>query len=204
MPLQAISEIRTARLLVRPVAEPDLAGLMEINGDDEVTRFLPYETWRSMGDGLTWLARMEALRAGGSGQQLVIERAADRKVVGTTLLFKHDEGSARIELGYVVGRRHWRTGYAREALTAVCGHCFGEMGIRRMEAEVNPVNTASNKLLLALGFTHEGLLRLRWVAKGQAYDTNIYGCLAQEWFERPGAARHLGEHGAQRLAAGPA
>ena len=60
-------------------------------------------------------------------------------------------------------------------------HAFGNMSIRRIEAQVNTANTASNSLLLALGFQHEGLLRQRWVDKGAARDVNFYGCLAVEW-----------------------
>lgn len=181
MPLPLFAELRTGRLLVRPVARTDLPDLLEVNGDDEVTCFLPYASWRGADDASAWFDRMEALRAGGTAQQLVIERSADRKVIGGVLLFKFDEGSARLELGYVIGRLCWRQGYAREALRAVCDHCFDALGIRRIEAEVNPDNVASNQLLLSLGFVREGLLRRRWVAKGRAYDTVIYGCLAQEW-----------------------
>lgn len=181
MPFPTITDIRSERLQIRPVAPADLPDLLEINGDDEVTRFLPYATWRGPDDGASWLARMDALAATGTGQQLVAARQADGKVIGTVLLFKFDEGSARTELGYVLGRRFWRQGLMREALHAVCGHAFGALGIRRIEAEVNPVNEASNALLQALGFTLEGTLRQRWVAKGAAYDTHVYGCLADEW-----------------------
>ena len=49
---------------------------------------------------------------------------------------------------------------------------------------MNPDNGPSNALLLGLGFIREGLLRQRWVAKGAAYDTHIYGCLADDWSRR--------------------
>ena len=52
--------------------------------------------------------------------------------------------------------------------------------IRRIEAEVNPENLASCALLLRVGFVFEGRLRKRWVAKGNAYDTNIYSWLAED------------------------
>lgn len=181
MPLPVITEIPTPRLRLRPVLGADLPDLLQINGDDEVTRFLPYGSWRGPEDGTTWLARMQALGEAGTGRQLVVERRADAKVVGTVLLFRHDEASARLELGYVIGRAHWRCGYAREALRAALRCAFAELGIRRVEAEVDPANLASNRLLLALGFVHEGRLRQRWVAKGRAYDTHLYGCLAEEW-----------------------
>ena len=111
----------------------------------------------------------------------MIQRHVDAKVLGSGLLFKFDAGSARVELGYVLGRPYWRQGLATEALRAVCSQVFGAMALRRIEAEVNPANTASNALLLRLGFVLEGRLRQRWVAKGQAYDTNVYGCLGADW-----------------------
>lgn len=80
----------------------------------------------------------------------------------------------------MVDRVQWRQGYAQEALVDLSSTLIGPLGVRSVEAEVNPANTASNQLLRELGFTHAGLLRLRWVATGQIYDTNRYGCLASE------------------------
>jgi [ribosomal protein S5]-alanine N-acetyltransferase len=183
-----MAEIAAPRLRLRLVAAPDLADLLEVNGDPEVTRFLPYATWQSMDDATAWLARMEALAAAGTGQQLVLVRQADAKVIGTLLLFKYDEGSARAELGYALGRAHWGAGWMREAVQAACSHAFSALRLRRLEAEVNPANVASNALLRRVGFTLEGTLRQRWVAKGVAYDTHVYGCLAHEWHGAPAAA----------------
>jgi RimJ/RimL family protein N-acetyltransferase len=184
MPLPAFPPTRTARLCLRAVQADDLAELWQVNGDDEVTRFLPYTSWRAPEDATTWLARMEALRSAGTGQQLVMERTGDGKVIGTLLLFRFEDSSARVEIGYVVVRAHWRCGYGIEAVRGALGTAFGSLGIRRVEAEVHPDNTGSHALLRAVGFVHEGCLRKRWVAKGQAYDTHFYGCLAEEWDRR--------------------
>ena len=183
MPLLPITELVAGRVTIRPVDGTDLDDLFEVNGDDAVTHFLPYKTWRTTDDAGAWLARMDALGETGTAQQLVIQRNDDRKVIGTVLLFKFDEGSARLELGYALGSAHWRQGYAKEALRAVCGHAFRQQAVRRIEAEVDPRNAASNALLLSLGFVKEGLLRQRWLTKGVASDTNIYGCLSHEWGE---------------------
>ncbi len=181
MPLTPLAAVSSRRLTLRPVAEADLPDLLAINGDPEVTRFLPYDAWQSIDDGIAWLRRMEALAGTGSGQQLVVVRNADARVIGTLLLFKFDERSSRLEVGYVLGRQYWRQGLMREALEAICTHVFSAMSIRRIEAEVNPANVASNRLLQGIGFTLEGTLRERWVAKGVPYDTHVYGCLAAEW-----------------------
>lgn len=181
MSFPSITHLEADRIALRPVAATDLPALLAINDDAQVTQFLPYATWQSLDDGAAWLARMEALGATGTGQQLVVVRRADATVLGTLLLFKHDAGSQRLELGYVLGRAHWGQGLMREALTLVCSHLFGERGLRRLEAEVNPANVASCRLLARVGFTLEGTLRQRWVGKGIVYDTHVFGCLAKEW-----------------------
>lgn len=188
MSFPLITQIDAGRIALRPVAATDLPALLAINGDPQVTQFLPYATWQTLDDATAWLARMEALGATGTGQQLVVVQRTDAAVIGTLLLFKHDAGSQRLELGYVLGRAHWGQGLMREALQAVCGHLFGARGVRRIEAEVNPANGASCRLLTRLGFTLEGTLRQRWVGKGVAYDTHVFGCLAQEWPQRAAGA----------------
>lgn len=179
--LPASESIASQRLRLRAVERGDLEDLMAVNGDAEVTRFLPYDTWRSMQDATAWLDRMLALAATGTGRQLVIERSEDGRIIGTALIFRFDAGSARAELGYVLGRAFWHQGYMREALASLVDHAFSRLALRRLEAEVNPDNAASCRVLEALGFVREGTLRARWVGRTGAYDTRLYGLLADEW-----------------------
>ena len=181
MPFPAITQLLTERTIVRPVSDEDLHDLFEINGDVEVTRYLPYPAWTAWSDGVAWLSRMRALSATETGQQLVIERREDRKVIGTVLLFRFDGGSSRLEIGYVLGRRYWRQGFASEAIRGTCDHLFRHAAIRRIEAEVNPLNLASDTLIHGLGFTREGFLRQRWINQGTPADIHFYGCLAEDW-----------------------
>jgi len=170
------------RLCVRPVTDADLPALMAVNGDDEATRFLPYASWRSLEDAQAWLSRMRGLEAGGGTLQLVMARREDDVAIGTALLFKLDADSRRVDLGYVLGRAHWRQGLAREALVALIGQALGPLGLRRIEAEVQPDNLASNTLLQRLGFTLEGRLRQRYSGKaGRPVDIHLWGLLSQEW-----------------------
>ena len=68
-----------------------------------------------------------------------------------------------------------------EALGALVACAFTTMGLRRLEAEVDPRNAASGRLLQVLGFVREGLLRQRWVDRGEAHDVEAYGLLKHEW-----------------------
>jgi [ribosomal protein S5]-alanine N-acetyltransferase len=184
LPLTAPNPIESERLLVRLVAESDLPALLEVNSNEEVTTLLPYATWRSMTDAKAWLRRMEGIQATGLALQFVVVLKSTGMAIGTCLLFRFEEGSARAELGYVLGRAHWGQGFMQEALEALLGCAFGTMGLRRIEAEVDPRNRSSARLLQRLGFTKEGLLRERWVSKGETKDVEMYGLLRNEWLSR--------------------
>ncbi|MGZ3247768.1 MAG: GNAT family N-acetyltransferase [Croceibacterium sp.] len=181
MPLIAPDPIDSERLVVRLVAESDLPALLEVNSSEEVTALLPYATWTSMADAEAWLRRMEGIQASGLALQFVVASKATGAAIGTCLLFRFEEGSARAELGYVLGRAHWGQGLMKEALAALLDRAFGSMGLRRLEAEVDTRNRPSARLLQGLGFTREGLLRKRWVTKGEAKDVEMYGLLREEW-----------------------
>jgi RimJ/RimL family protein N-acetyltransferase len=60
--------------------------------------------------------------------------------------------------------------------------------MRRLEAQIDPRNTASAKVLERLGFRQEGFLRERWILRGEVSDGGIYGLLAAEWTARAAAA----------------
>jgi RimJ/RimL family protein N-acetyltransferase len=184
MPLTFPPQIATPRLVLRAVAQPDLPDLLAVNGDPEVTRYLPYEAWRDLDAARAWLERMRRLESDGNALQLVAARADDGRVIGTCLLFRLDEASARVELGYVMKRDHWHGGWMREALEHLLDHAFGPMELRRIEADVDPENAASQGLLLRLGFVPEGLRRERWIQKGRAVDSSMFGLLAADWWAR--------------------
>jgi [ribosomal protein S5]-alanine N-acetyltransferase len=178
--------IASPRLILRLVTPQDLPDLMRVNGDDEVTRYLPYATWQSMSDAEAWLARMTGMHEARSAMQFVVVDKAGGNAIGACLLFQFEPKSARAEIGFVLGRAHWRTGLMREAMVALIGHAMGAMRVRRLEAQVDPRNLASQGLLRRLGFTREGLLRQRWIDKGAPCDVEMYGLLRDEWKLAPG------------------
>jgi len=169
--------IQTQRLVIRLVAEQDLPALLEVNADDVATRYLPYASWSGMEDAKAWFDRATGRLEKREAAQFVIVLRETGDVIGSCLLFKFDEPSARAEAGYVLGRQYWGAGYMFEGMKALVDYAFDELGLRRLEAEIDPRNTASARLLERLGFTREGLLRERWNGKGEISDSGLYGLL---------------------------
>jgi RimJ/RimL family protein N-acetyltransferase len=59
--------------------------------------------------------------------------------------------------------------------------------LRRLEADVDPRNENSMRILEKLGFQREGLLRERWNVGDEIQDTAFLGLLAREWRGGAGA-----------------
>jgi RimJ/RimL family protein N-acetyltransferase len=179
-PLPPNPTVHTPRLVLRLAEQSDLPMLLAVNGNDTVTRFLPYPTWKDLADGEAWFGRVSARQAAGDAAQFVIVHKESGQVIGACLLFRFDIPSGRAELGYVLGQAHWGGGYMLEAMQAFVAAAFGPWGLRRLEAEINPRNHASARLLGRLGFVQEGLLRQRWVNKGEVYDSALFGLLRSD------------------------
>ena len=87
-------------------------------------------------------------------------------MIGTCTLARLDPGNLRTELGFALNRRDWGAGFMGEAVGVVLDFAFGPLGMRRVEADADPRNQASIRLLERLGFTREGFLRERWFVEG--------------------------------------
>jgi len=59
-------------------------------------------------------------------------------------------------LSYYVVKKHAQKGYMKEGLERVIEHAFSEMGLHRLEANIQPDNERSIRLVESLGFECEG------------------------------------------------
>lgn len=60
-------------------------------------------------------------------------------------------------IGYWIDQRAAGRGVMPTAVAMVTDHCFGEVGLHRIEINVRPENTASLRVVEKLGFRSEGL-----------------------------------------------
>ena len=145
-----LKEIQTARLLLRPFRETDLDDLYEFLSqlrDDEFEGY-PGVTRESAGEHLR-----ERI---GSGNYYAVQLADTGKVIGHISRIPRDFGA--VEVGFIMGERFRRRGYALEALAAVMENAFAE-GAHRVYAECDPRNVPSWMLLEKAGFQREARFR---------------------------------------------
>lgn len=181
MPDFAPLVLTTPRLRLRPPHTEDAAALLAIYADAEVARYLSRPAWTDIAQAHAWLERVMQQNAEASAVQWLLQRDDDGVVVGTAALFNLHRESRRAEVGYTLGREHWHRGYAGEAVAGLLDHAFGALDLRRIEADIDPRNAASARVLERLGFVKEGRLRERWEVAGEISDSVLYGLLRREW-----------------------
>lgn len=184
--------LAAGRVQLRWLERHDIDALYEVFGDPEVMRFWSSPPLRDRAEAAELLAEIHALFEDGTLFQWGVAFAAGGPAIGTCTLVSPHRESGRAELGFALGRAHWGRGYMGEALEALLDYAFGPMGLRRLEADVDPRNAASLRLVERLGFKREGYLRERWATAEEVQDTVFWGLLKREWAGLDGRRRRPG------------
>ena len=172
--------IRTTRLELRLLRDADVAGLFEIHSDPTSMRYWDAPMWKNDERGRAMVAKDVALTTA-DYLRLGIALATSGTLLGTCALWNIDTQSRRAEIGYILGSRSWGQGYMHEALAALLEYAFTELNLNRIEADTDPRNVRSTRLLERLGFSKEGLFRERCIVEGEVSDAAMYGLLRREW-----------------------
>lgn len=176
--------LTTQRLILRWLTEADVPALFAIFSDAQVMRYWSSPPLTEQAGAEKLLRSIQRGYESGEFLQLGLERRAEPGIIGTCTLFSFAFPSRRAEIGYALGRPFWGMGYMNEALRTVVAYAFTTLNLNRLEADIDPRNTASAKTLERLGFQQEGYLRERWIVGDEISDTAFYGLLRQEWTQQ--------------------
>lgn len=168
-------------LRLRPLADGDAGVILELFGDPGVVRFMSIRRLANETEARAFIAGVRDGFLGGTLYQWGIE--LERELVGTCTLVGIDRQHRRAELGFAVLRRWWGRRVASRALPPVIDFAFERFGLHRLEADADPRNEASLRLLERLGFRREGRLRERYFQDGEAQDAVVFGLLRREWLK---------------------
>jgi ribosomal-protein-alanine N-acetyltransferase len=87
-------------------------------------------------------------------------------------------------LGYYVGAPFAGQGYMREAMQLILRYAFERLKLHRLEANIQPGNSASLALVKRAGFIREGYSR-RYLRIGRRWrDHERWAIIAEDWKAR--------------------
>lgn len=173
--------LETGRLRIRWLTATDVPALFAVFSDPEVVKYWSRPAMRDQEEAAGLLAEIHALFAEGSLYQWGIAVKADDRVIGTCTLAGVSAEHRRAEIGFALGRAWWGKGYATEAIGALLDFAFETLGLRRIEADVDPQNQRSARCIEQFGFQREGYARERYLIDDAVFDSVLYGLLRREY-----------------------
>ena len=95
----------------------------------------------------------------------------------------HSSRGPHFLLGYRLLPSERNKGYCTEAVKLIVDYLFLSRNLVRIQAETNPRNIASQRVLEKAGFKREGLVRRSIFIRGKWEDGLLYSILREEWKE---------------------
>lgn len=168
-----IPTLRTPRLMLRAFRATDLDGLMTMNAEPEVRRFLYADRQMTRED--AWAQMAMAIGQWGLRGYGFFAVEAEGRFAGRIGVL-HPVEWPEPELAYALDAPFRGRGLAAEAVAAVRDWAFARFGFTRLASFILPENVRSAGVAARLGAVKEGTVELR-------------GFVADRWVFRPSGSR---------------
>ncbi|MCF8888720.1 GNAT family N-acetyltransferase [Priestia megaterium] len=173
--------IKTKRLTLREIVAEDAGSILKYLSDKEVMKHYGLEPFTTVEDASNEIAWYKSILNEKSGIRWGITLKEQDDIIGSCGFLNRVHNHYRAEIGYELSKDYWGNGIANEALGAVIKYGFTHFNLRRIEALIEPANTASQKLIKKHSFIKEGLLRSYEFTCGKFDDLYMYSLLKQDF-----------------------
>ncbi|XP_042496345.1 uncharacterized N-acetyltransferase YoaA-like [Macadamia integrifolia] len=166
----------SSRISLRPFKLSDVDDFMVWAGDNQVTRFLRWKTFKSRDEALTFIKDVCIPHPWRRSICL------DNRSIGFVSVFPASgEDRCRADIGYALATQYWGQGIVTIAVKMALASVFKDLpDVMRLQAFTDVENKASQRVLEKAGFLKEGMLRKYSYLKGQIQDLVIYSVLATD------------------------
>jgi len=172
--------LSSQRLNLCWIDHADVAGIYHIYSDNQATRYWNQAAFSHQDDAHIYIESIHHGFDEGKLFQWGICTKGSQKLIGACSLSDISTAQGRANIEIVISSEHWGHGYGCEAMSTLIKHAFSELGLRRLEADVNPHNARYLKSMETLGFKREGYLRQRWQVAGELRDSVVLGLLRSD------------------------
>lgn len=169
--------INTDRLLLREIAVSDAEDLFVLRSDSRVLKYLDKEPDKSIDATIELINLVKKNLQDHDGILWGITLKNSNSIIGTICYWRMEKAHFRAEIGYALHPSQQGKGIMDEAMKAVLQYGFETMKLHSVEANVNPANDASIKLLEKNGFIKEAYFRENYYYNGRFLDSAVFSLL---------------------------
>lgn len=175
--LHPFAELKTSRLRLRQITDHDAPEILFQRSNPAIMQYLDRRKAESEADALEFIALVNNAIIANEGITWGICLKDSETLIGNIALWRFDKPNHRAELGYVLHPDFWGQGIMSEAMQAVIDFAFNTLKFHSLEANINPANLASRKLLESNGFVQEAYFRENYFFEGRFLDSVILSLL---------------------------
>lgn len=173
--------LETDRLILRKVTEDDASSVLKYLSNKEVMKHIGLEPFTTIEEALDEILWYRTIFEKGTGIRWGITLKEKGEVIGSCGFLNRAPQHFRAEIGTELSQDYWEKGIASEAFEAVIRYGFETYHLQRIEALIEPANTASQRLSEKHGFIREGLLRKYEYTCGKFDDLYMYSLLKADF-----------------------
>jgi ribosomal-protein-alanine N-acetyltransferase len=159
--------LHTPRLTLRKVDKSDVNEIFILRSDKRVNEYLDRPLATNVDDVLAHIEILHTLEEINEGITWVITLKNDPKLIGNICYWKIVKEYSKAEIGYSLLPAYHRKGIMQEAFTAVLQYGLNVMKLDTIEADVDPKNLPSIKLLERNKFIKENPFSQKYYYKGR-------------------------------------
>jgi ribosomal-protein-alanine N-acetyltransferase len=173
--------LETDRLKLRRLISKDADGLFEIRSDEKQMEFLARPIARSVEDANAWIEKIDrSLEMNDGITWGICLKDDEHRLIGTIGFWRLEKENYRGEIGYILHRSMQGRGLMQEAIEKVIDFGFKNLELHSIEADINPANGPSIKLVERNGFKREGTFKDRIFFNNKFIDMVIFSKINPE------------------------
>lgn len=169
--------LTTDRLILRKITLEDAPELFFMRTDDRVMKYIERPRPATINETIEFINKIDGLEKSNDLITWGIALKNEPKLIGTVCYLNIKKENYRSELGYALHPDFHNKGIMNEVLTAVIDYGFKVMKLHSIEANINPANIASQKLLEKHEFVREAYFKENFFWQGKFLDSAIYSLL---------------------------
>jgi Acetyltransferases, including N-acetylases of ribosomal proteins len=172
--------LESERLYYRNLTIRSAQDLYAMRCNDKVMEFMDAYKFTSVNEAVKLIASLNESFQNKQGINWRLVDKNSNSMIGYIGYWRLMPNHGRAEIGYALKPEFWGQGYMTEALLRIIKFGFGELKLHSIEANVNPKNHRSIRLLVNAGFMQEAYFKENFLFDGKFLDSSIFSLLEDD------------------------
>lgn len=179
--------LKTERLTLDKLSKEDSSCLFDLFSNNSVVEYYDLEAFTQLSQATNLIDTFNSRFKENTGIRWAIRLQETNQLIGTCGFNTWNPKMKNAVIGYDLLPKHWGMGFTTEAVHRIVKAAFlGELPcgkLNRIQGDTVPGNSASESLLLKVGFKEEGIRRQSGYWKNKFHDLKCFGLIQSEYTE---------------------